>query len=175
MCMCACIARTQYMLSVPSHSPQSQPSCSPSTISSSSALHVRRAAPRHASRFCPSVSGLLAAADPCSPRASGAPSMALPLRSLRTPSATPGLVFRSRSAIVSLIVSEVVASATSSLSPSISSPRLTISCRCAIPPHVSFSTCLLDPILKPSALIPLVIKVSRYSGTTTNFPDRFSR
>jgi hypothetical protein len=86
------------------------------------------AALRHARRFCPFAASLLAAADPRPPRASGVPSMTLPLRSLRSPLATPGPVFRSRSAIAGLIASKVIASATSSLSPSISSSQLTISC-----------------------------------------------
>lgn len=87
------------------------------------------------------------------------------LQSLWSPLATSGLVFRSCSAIVSLIVSEVIVSTKSSLSPLIPSPRLAIFCRCAISPHFSSSTCLLNPILKPSVLIPLAIKVRQYSGT----------
>jgi hypothetical protein len=97
MCMCACIARTPYMLSVPSHAPQSQPSCSPSTISSS--RPSMSVVPRHARRLRPFITGLPTAADPRSLHASGVPSMALPLRSLRSPSAMPGPVFRSCSSL----------------------------------------------------------------------------
>lgn len=128
------------------------------------ALQVHCASPRSpASPFCYS---LPAATDLRPPCVLGTSSMALPIRSLWLLLATPDPIFRPRSTIAGLIAREVVASTTFSLSQSISSPRLMISYQCMISPRVSSST-----ILKLSALIPLIIKVSRYSEIVTNLLD----